>query len=70
MSQAGRKIIADKIAKYRTKAGLTREQLSLMLGKDNSYISKLEKLRVNITIDTLEEISKQLGKSIYDFLKK
>ena len=39
MSQAGRKILADKIAKYRLEAGLTREQLSLLLGKDNSYIS-------------------------------
>jgi len=70
MSQAGRKILADKIAKYRLEAGLTREQLSLLLGKDNSYISKLEKLRVNISIDMLEEISKLLKRNIYDFIKE
>ena len=28
-----------------------------MLGVDNSYISKLEKARVNTTIDKLEQIS-------------
>ena len=70
MSQAARKILADKIAKYRKEAGLTREQLSLMLNKDNSYISKLEKLRVNISIDTLEEIAHKLGRNIFDFIKK
>ena len=70
MSQAGRKILADKITKYRTEKGLTREQLSILLNKDNSYVSKLEKLRVNISIDILEEIAKHLGKSIFDFIKK
>ena len=70
MSQQVRKILADKIARYRVKAGLTREQLSLLLNKDNSYISKLEKLKVNISIDVLEEIAKQLGRSIFDFIKK
>lgn len=37
--------------------GYKREELSLLLGVDNSYISKLEKARVNITIDKLEQIS-------------
>lgn len=40
---------------------MTREQLSLALGYDNSYISKLEKGNINITIDGIEEIAKYFG---------
>ena len=68
MSQEGRKILANKIQKYRLEVGLNKEQLSFLLNKDNSYISKLEKLKINISIDMLEKISKALNKKIDDFL--
>lgn len=67
MSQVCRKILAEKIKKYRMEAGYTKEQLSLMLKKDNSYISKLENLRINISVDILEEIINLLNKKIEDF---
>lgn len=70
MSQEGRKLIVKKLIKYRVETNLTREELSLLLGKDNSYISKLEKLKINISIDRLEEIAKLLGRNIEDFIKK
>ena len=68
MSQVCRKIIVNKIKKYRIEAGYTKEQLSLMLKKDNSYISKLENLKINISVDILEEIINLLNKKIEDFL--
>lgn len=52
-----RERIALNVKKYRERKGYKREELSLLLGVDNSYISKLEKARVNITIDKLEQIS-------------
>ena len=57
MSQTLRKRIAVNVKYYREQKGYKREELSLLLGVDNSYISKLEKARVNITIDKLEQIS-------------
>lgn len=57
MSQTLRKRIALNVKYYREPKGYKREELSLLLGVDNSYISKLEKARVNITIDKLEQIS-------------
>ena len=69
MSQVGRKLIVKKLINYRIKANLTREQLSLLIGKDNSYISKLENLKINFTIDRLEEIATHLGAKIEDFIK-
>lgn len=68
MSQEGRRILAGKIEKYRIEAGLSKEQLSLLLNKDNSYISKLEKLKINISVDMLEKIAKTLNKKIEVFL--
>lgn len=57
MSQLLRERIAKNVQKYRMQQGYKRENLSLMLGWDNSYISKLEKQRVNITLDKLEQLT-------------
>lgn len=69
MSQLARKIISDNIKKFREKSGLKREELSLKLGCDNSYISKLERYKVNIPIDRIEEIANILGINLIDLFK-
>jgi len=69
MSQLARKIISDNIKKFREKSGLKREELSLKLGCDNSYISKLERYKVNIPIDRIEEIANILGINFIDLFK-
>lgn len=58
MSQIIRNIFANNIKKLRLSKKLRREELSLALGYDNSYISKLEKGKINITIDKIEQIAK------------
>ena len=67
MSQYFRKIISEKVKYYRLKMGLSREDLSLNLGFDNSYISKLEREKINITVDKLEKIIEFFGVKIKDF---
>ena len=67
MSQYVRWLIAEKIKFLRTGMGLTREDLSLQLGFDNSYISKLERTKINITVDRLEKIAKFFKINITDF---
>lgn len=57
MSQYVREKIARNVRELRTKRNLKREQLSLLLGYDNSYISKLERKTINITIDKLSQIA-------------
>lgn len=66
MSQVGRQIIAKNIKNLREQMGLKREELSLALNFDNSYISKLEKCRVNITIDKLELIAQFFNVNLKD----
>ena len=66
MSQEIRIRIAKNVKKYRTEKGLKREELSLLLGFDNSYISKLERGTINVTIDKLNKISDYFGVDIVE----
>lgn len=68
MSQSARERIANKIKQYRVMRGLKREELSLILGFDNSYISKLERANVNITIDKLSKIADYFEVDVIDLL--
>lgn len=70
MSQDARTRISINVKKYRTQKGLTKEELSLLLGFDNSYISKLERQKINITIDKLEQIAKFLDVDVVNLVEK
>ena len=65
-----RKILADNVRNLRQKSKIRREELSLALGFDNSYISKLEKCKINITIDKLSVLAKYFDIEIAELLKK
>ena len=70
MSQEIRNRIAKNVKNLRISKNLKREELSLLLGFDNSYISKLEKCNINITIDKLDKIAKYFNidiKELFDF---
>lgn len=69
MNQDIRKILAQNIEALRVKSGITRENMSLALGFDNSYISKLEKQKVNITLDKLTKIANFFEIDVYKLLK-
>ncbi len=70
MNQSLRLRIAKNVQKYRIQNGYKREALSLLLGWDNSYISKLEKQHVNITIDKLEQLTNVFEIDITDLFSK
>ena len=57
MSQDYKLKLAENIKKLRLANKMTREELSLAIGVDNSYISKVEKAKVNITIDRIQDIA-------------
>ncbi len=70
MSQSLREILSKNIRKYREDRHFSMEELSLLLEVDNSYISKLEKSKVNITIDKLEKLAQILGIEVVDLFKQ
>ena len=69
MSQDIRQILANNIKNLRTQKKLSREELSLTLGVDNSYVSKLEKGKINITLDKIEMLANYFGIEVYLLLK-
>ncbi len=69
MSQDIRQILANNIKNLRTQKKLSREELSLALGVDNSYISKLEKGKINITLDKIEMLANYFETKVYLLLK-
>ena len=60
MSQDSKKIIAQNLKQIRERCGLNQEELSLIVGRDNSYISKLEN-KMNATINKLDTIADALN---------
>lgn len=69
MSRNSRNKIAINVERLRRKNKLTKENLSLILGFDNSYISKLEKGNINITIEKLDKIAEYFKIETYFLLK-
>ena len=69
MSQDIRQILANNIKNFRTQKKLKREELSLILGVDNSYISKLEKGKINITLDKIQLLADYFEIKAYLLLK-
>ena len=69
MSQDIRQILANNIKNLRTHKKLNREELSLILGVDNSYISKLEKGKINITLDKIQLLADYFEIEAYLLLK-
>ena len=49
-----------KVAKFRIKANLSAYELSLRIGKDATYIYKLENGKVNTTLKTIFKICEVL----------
>ena len=69
MSQEIRDIIAKNIQKLRIAKGISREELSLAIEVDNSYISKLEKGKINITLDKIVKIAEYFEIKPYLLIK-
>ena len=69
MSQVSRANLAKHVKRMREEKKMTRENLSLTLGFENSYISKLEKQKMNITIERLDIIADFFETETYKLLK-
>ena len=52
--------IGQLIRKQRTQQGITQESLALQCGIDRSYMGRIERGEVNLTVEKLYEIAKIL----------
>ncbi len=54
-------LLGKRIAKIRKSKGLTQDKLALLAEIDRSYVGRIERGEVNITIEKLYEIAETLG---------
>lgn len=66
IGQDSKKLIAKNLKKIRLKCGFKQEELSLIIGQDNSYISKLENAKMNATVNKLDSIADALNTNTKD----
>ena len=63
------KKLAEKLKAERIKAGLEQKDLAKILGKSQSYISKIEEGKLHIDIFELKALSKLYKKHINYFIE-
>ena len=61
------KIIAYNIRKFRREKGISQEELADLSHVHRTYIGMLERAEKNVTVLSLDRISKALNHSIGDF---
>lgn len=67
------KVVGKNLKKYRKEKNLTQERLASRAGYHRTYISALERGRVNPTLRTLTNLSDELGipiKELFDDIKQ
>lgn len=60
--------IGQLIRKQRTEHKITQESLALQCGIDRSYMGRIERGEVNLTVEKLYEIASVLGISVKELL--
>lgn len=63
-----REIFGQNLRAVRQSRGFTQERLAYVSGIDRSYVGKIERGQVNLTIDKLYLLAKTLGCSPKDLL--
>ncbi|CAN7201612.1 helix-turn-helix transcriptional regulator [Paenibacillus sp. LjRoot153] len=54
-------IVGKKVRFYRKAAKLSQEELGALLNIDQSYLGKIERGEINITLETIQKISEVLN---------
>lgn len=63
-----RKLVGWNVRRLRVAKGLTIEELAGLVGADLSYFGRLERGRVNVGIDLLHRVARQLGAQLVDLV--
>lgn len=63
-------IFAANLRSIREKRGLSQEELASKAGLDRTYVSRCERRKRNVTLDTIEKLSMALDVEPTDLLKR
>lgn len=61
-------VVGKRIAKMRKSKGLSQEKLALQAGIDRSYVGRVERGEVNLTVEKLYNFAEALGCDVKELL--
>ncbi|WP_332400273.1 helix-turn-helix transcriptional regulator [Vibrio metschnikovii] len=61
-------VVGKRIAKMRKSKGLSQDKLALLAEIDRSYVGRIERGEVNITLEKLYELAEALGCDVRELL--
>jgi len=65
-----RDVLAYNVRAARVKKGLSQEQLGFEAGLDRTFISQVERARINVSIDNIERLSGALETPADELLRR
>lgn len=65
---SGRLRVAANLKRLRREAGYSQESLATEAGFHRTYVSQIERCKLNVTIDAMWRLSDLLGADISEFL--
>ena len=67
--RSARLVFAENIRKHRQARDIAQEKMALLAGLDRAYYGRVERGRMNITIDNMEKIARALGVPLGELLR-
>jgi transcriptional regulator with XRE-family HTH domain len=64
-----KKKFGSNVRDLRKLANISQEELALRLNADQAYVSRIEAGQMNVTLETIDEISKALNVSAKEFFE-
>ena len=64
-----RKRLGERIRKLRDHRGWSQEEFAAVCGVNRSYMGRIERGELNLTLDSLEKVGKGLGMSVSALMK-
>lgn len=64
-----RKVLGKRIRKLRDERGWSQEEFADICGINRSYMGRIERGELNLTLDSLQKVSKGLGRSVSALLR-
>ncbi len=63
-----RQLVAANLRRLRRQAGYSQEALATAAGFHRTYVSQIERCKLNVTIDAMWRLSELLGAQVSEFL--
>lgn len=67
---AARALLAENVRSMRGTMGVSQEKLGAMAGLHRTYISQVEREKLNVTLDTLEQLAEVFGVRVSQLLEE